>query len=243
MAGVILRRVTRRKPTYTPVDAPVSDKKTVRILGMAPNLGEMPPTPPGYEVWPSNSPKGYNMRLPRIITAGEWTAWVNLHSRAHWQIAYPKAIEWYLQQDGTKPIYTQKFWPDLPGCTPLPFKKIQEYFATAKGPNRYFTCSVAWLVAFAIYKGFERIELWGFMLRDTKPNERWKIERPNFFYWVDEARRRGVEVWYQPEIEALPHIAGDPDTYDGLLYGYGTKPEPDWDPVTESFATGAATLL
>jgi len=204
---------------------PPTSKKVVRILGMAPNLSEMPPTPAGYEVWPSNSPKGYRLRLPRIIDENEWTAWFNIHSRHHMEITYPRGLEWYKKQDPTKPIYTQKFWPDIPGCVVFPGPEIQEFFATATGPNRYFTCSVAWLVAFAIYKGFERIELWGFRLSDSKPNHAYTWERPCFFYWIQQARDRGIEVWYQPEIEALPFIVGDPSTYTGTLYGYETKPE------------------
>lgn len=229
MAGGVYIARPRRKPIYVHAEAPapVPGKRTVRILGMAPNLSDTPPAVPGYEVWASNDPRGYIMRLPRTIREHEWTAWFNLHSRAHWLVTYPAGAAWYLRQDGTKPIYTQKFWPDLPGCIEFPRKEIQEYFATAKGPNRYFTCTVAWLVAFAIYKGFERIELWGFMLRDTKPNGRWIAERANFFYWVEQARQRGIEVWYPPEVEAIPYEPGDPDTYTGPLYGYETKPEED----------------
>lgn len=204
---------------------------------MAPNLSLMPPTPPGVEVWCCNEKRGFMKRLPRIIHTGEWTRWFNLHSRAHMEQRYPPTVAWYLTFDGTKPFYTQKFWPDFPGCVEFPRKRIQEAFSTAKGPNRYFTCSVAWLLAFAILEGFDRIELWGFALSDKKPGERYRFERPCFFYWVQEARNRGIDVWYQNEIEDLPFEPGDPDTYDGLLYGYSTKPEPGWDPVTEEFTS------
>lgn len=207
--------------------------RTVRILGMANNLREMPPTPTGTEVWPSNSHRGYVKCLPRIVAEGEWTRWFNLHSRKHMESAYPMTVDWHIQQDGTKPLYMQKFWSDIPGCVEFPRLKIQEHFATAKGPNRYFTCSVCWLVAFAVLEGFERIELWGFMLSNTKPNEAYKFERPCVAYWIQEARNRGVEVSYQTTVEELYNtgqmIPGDPDSYLDPLYGYETKPEPDWD--------------
>lgn len=197
--------------------------KTVRILGSAPNLGDMPYTP-GVEMWASNAPRSYKSNA-QVVLGGGWTRWFNLHSRKHMLETYPKGFRWYLEQDGSRPIYTQKFWPDIPGCVEFPRQQIQEAFATAKGPNRYFTCTVCWLVAFAVLEGFEKIELWGFQLSDRKPNDAYIYERPCFFYWVQQARDRGIEVWYQPEVEALPFEAGDPDTYNGTLYGYETRPE------------------
>ena len=85
-------------------------------------------------------------------------------------------------------------------------------------------------MALAIYEGFEQIELWGFQLKNTKArySECYTFERPAFFYWVKQARDRGIEVTYQHEIEKLPFLPGDPTTYEGPLYGFSTKPEPDW---------------
>ena len=209
--------------------------RIVRILGMAPNLSEMPPTPPDIEVWCSNEKRGFTKRLPRILETSEWTHWFNLHSRQHWQERYPATLDWYKAQDGSKPLYTQKFWADLPGCVKFPRQQIQETFAINGKPNRYFTCSIAWLLAFAIFGKVDRMELWGFALSDTKPGERYVFERPCFFYWVQQARNRGIDVWYQPAIEVIPFEPGDPTTYTGTLYGYSTKPELDWDPVLETF--------
>jgi hypothetical protein len=90
---------------------------------------------------------------------------------------------------------------------------LQVYFG-----HRYFTFSAAWLIAFAIYEGFKRIELWGFMLSQRKPL--YARERPCFFYWVEEARRRGIEVVYPAEVGEGE--AGDPFEYTGPLYGYET---------------------
>ena len=203
--------------------------KTVRILGTAGNLPELPETPKGTEVWCCNSPDSYKRftNLP----CSDYTRWFNLHSRAYIEATYPSGFKWLQNQDGSRPFYTLKFWPDIPGCVEFPRQQIQETFAINKVPNRYFTCSVTWLIAFAILEGFERIELWGFRLRD-KPNRGhncYKFERPCFAYWVDQARKRGIEIFYQQEIEELYSagmmIPGDPNCYLGSLYGYETKPE------------------
>lgn len=152
---------------------------------------------------------------------------------------YPASYSYYQTKANGRPIYLQKAYPDIPTAVAFPRKEVQEFFRTRKGPNRYFTCTVCWLIAFAIYEGFERIELWGFELRDTKPGSAFAWERPCTAYWIQQARDRGVEVFYQKAIEHLYEagkmIPGDPDAYDGKLYGYSTKPEPDWDPVIEDF--------
>lgn len=192
---------------------------------MARNLGQTPVPPQGVEVWPANSPLGYFRRLPRMSGSHEWTRWFNLHSRAHQEVTYPAGVKYLMEQDGSKPIYTQKYWPDLPGCIEFPRQQVQEVFATKKGPICYFTSSVNWMAPFAYLEGFRRIEFWGFALSDSKPNKIWVPERACFFYWVQRLRDLGCEITYQPEIEAMPFEPGNPDEYSGPLYGYETKPE------------------
>lgn len=199
-------------------------ERTVRIYGMAPNLGVTPPPLKGEEVWLSNSYHGYNHRLPRALT--EWTRFFNFHSRAHMNTTYPAGVEWYKSQDGTRPIYFQCHQLDIPGSTIFPRATIESHFPEAMGPGGFYTtCTVCWLIAFAILEGFERIELWGFALSDRKPREAYKFERPCFFYWVKQAQDRGIEVTYQQEIHDLPFEPGDPHTFNGPIYGYETKPE------------------
>ena len=213
--------------------------KTVRIYGTARNLRDAPPrSDSGVEVWLANGPKTVKMRLKRSIE-DEWTRWVNLHSKAHIVGCYPSGWMYYRDKAQGRPVYLQKVDTEIPTSKAFPRKEIQAKFATAKGPNRYFTCSVCWLIAWAIFDGFERIELWGFELRDTKPGSAHAFERPCFAYWVQQAREHGVEVFYQEAIARLYEqgkmVPGNPDTYGGLLYGYSTKPEPDWDLHREKF--------
>lgn len=197
---------------------PDSDK-IVRIYGMAPNMGNASPPPAGVEVWCSNDKRGYQQRYPPALQ--EWTRWFNMHSRRHQQETYLDCYRWYQSLPTDKPIYMQRVNPDIPASVEFPCLEIQEYFKTSSKPQRYFSFTGAWLMALAIYLGFERIEMWGFEIKSTKPAYAW--ERPCFFYWVDEARRRGIDVWLPPEL--IITDAGDPNTYTGPLYGYETKPE------------------
>lgn len=212
--------------------------KTVRIYGTARNVRESPAVvPDGVEVWLSNSPSTIQLRCPRALT--QWTRWFNLHSKEHILGTYPSGYHYYQHKALERPVYLQKIQTDIPTSKAFPREAIQAYFATAVRPMRYFTCSVCWLIAFAILEGFERIELWGFELRDTKPGSAFEFERPCFAYWVKAAQDRGIDVFYQDAVthlyEAGKMIPGNPDTYDGKLYGFSTKPEPDWDPVKEDW--------
>lgn len=199
-------------------------KKIVAIYGMAPNLSLTPPPAKGVEVWVSNDPRGYKQRLPRALQ--EWTRYFNFHSRKHQNETYPDGVKWYQQQDGTRPIYFQRHQPDIPGSTVFPRAEIEAFFPEAR-PNGlfYVTCTICWQMAFAIMEGFDRIELWGFALSDQKPRNAYLFERPCFFYWIQQARDRGIEVTYQPEIEVIPFVAGDPAVFAGPVYGFDTKPE------------------
>jgi hypothetical protein len=211
----------------------------VRIYGSARNIRETPPRvgDPNVEAWVANSPTTMRLRCPRSLT--DWTRWFNLHSKQHILGTYPSGWHYYKHQAAGRPVYLQKADPDIPSSVAFPREAIQAYFATANGPNRYFTCSVCWLIALAVFEGFPRIELWGFELRDTKPGSAYAYERPCFAYWVQQAIDHGVDVVYQAEIARLKEngllVPGDPDAYTGPLYGYSTKPEPDWDPVRETF--------
>ena len=199
--------------------------KTVRIIGLAKNVAQTPLPKEGEETWISNNHQWYNRRLPWLKETNEWTRWFNLHSKRHMMTAYPKGWAWYQQQ--TKPVYLREAYPEVPASIKFPREAIQNYFGGSQlgSPGRYFTFTGGWLIALAIMEGFERIEFWGFRLADkpARPHECYKFERPCFFYWVKRARDLGIEVTYQPEVEAIPFEPGDPATYTGPLYGFETS--------------------
>lgn len=208
--------------------------RTVRIYGASQNLREAPAhtvDETDVEVWVANNTMVAEARRPSVFT--EWTRWFNLHAQAYMVGTYPAAYSYYQTKTDGRPVYFQKAYTDVPTAVAFPRQAVQAAFATAAGPNRYFTCSACWLIALAVYEGFERIELWGFELRDTKPGSAYRFERPCFAYWVQVAKDRGCDVFYQKAIATLyaegKMIPGDPLLYDGKLYGYETKSEPDWD--------------
>ncbi len=196
---------------------PVRQVKTVRIGGVSKNIIDVPPPPEGVETWLFNNPRGYRIQNSRVMT--EWTRWFNMHTKRHQLLTYPRGYEWYKQQ--TKPIYLQKADPEIPASIEFPRAVLQEHFRISDKTFRYFTFSGAWLIALAIYEGFERIEMWG---HNMKANGEHAFQRPGYFYWIKRARDMGVDLWVPPGAtggvggDTTP--AGDPETYKGPLYGY-----------------------
>ncbi len=184
--------------------------KTVQILGAAPNLSETPLIS-GAERWGCNNPRVYRIRFPEALHT--CTRWFNFHTTSHIKARYLGGYNWYTKQ--SIPIYLQAAQPDIPTSLAFPRQVVQEHFGTPLALNKFFNCSASWLIAFAIIEGFERIELWGFELRRDKEYD-W--ERPCFFYWVDQAKRAGVDVFIPPGVDISE--PGDPSAYDGPLYGY-----------------------
>lgn len=201
--------------------------RTVQILGAAPNIERCPKAlPPDTERWCLNNPKIYENHLfPAALPT--YTRWFNFHPRKQIEKLYPRGLAWCKEQG--KPLYLQERAKDIPCSLTFPKDEILQTFGV-----RYFTSSVAWCMAFAMLEKFDRIELWGFYLSQTRapigddtelrPGDSLHgRQRPGVAYWVKRARQAGLDVWYQPEVDTFgPFVPGDAERYQGPLYGYET---------------------
>ena len=133
-----------------------------------------------------------------------WTRWFNFHSKAHQQKRYPATWDWYKEQ--TKPIYLREPDSEVPASQGFPLEALQRHF----GSESFFAGTVAFLIAFAIYEGFERIELWGI---EAKADSEHGFERPCIAYWVGRARQAGIDVFF-PDGVTICKV--------DKLYGYET---------------------
>lgn len=93
-----------------------------------------------------------------------------------------------------------------------PIEEIINFFKTD-----YFSNTVDYALALAIYKGFTEIGLYGInMLRGSE----YAYQKAGIEFWVGQAMGRGVKVTNYSKISTILK------TRDGLLYGYGTKQIP-----------------
>lgn len=68
----------------------------------------------------------------------------------------------------------------------------------AKYKSRFFTNSISYMIAYAIYSGFEKIFMYGV---DMDIDGEYTFERPSVTYWIGFARGCGVEVNIASDID------------------------------------------
>lgn len=206
----------------------MSEGRRVRMMGCAPGAMKAPPPSPGQEVWGINNPWAQRRRRPTILR--EWTHWFNLHTMRHQRSAYLRGVNYLERKDGKRPVYMLEAYENIPGVVKFPGMDMVKHFG-----HRYFTSTGAWLVAYAVYVGVAELEIWGFEMHPTGEHAG---QRAGFLYWVQEARKQGINVIVPKGAIGHPDgdgtgdkLIGDPREYRSYLYGY----EPHTNYYRESF--------
>lgn len=68
----------------------------------------------------------------------------------------------------------------------------------SKFNSRFFTNSISYMIAYALYEGFENISLYGV---DMDSQSEYEFERPSVSYWIGFARGLSVEVTIASEVD------------------------------------------
>ena len=90
-----------------------------------------------------------------------------------------------------------------------PIDDIIRFFGTD-----YFSNTVDYALALAIYRNFAEIGLYGVNMSN---NTEYAYQKPGVEFWIGQAMGRGIKVTNHSPISTILK------TRDGLLYGYGTK--------------------
>ena len=190
-------------------------KKAVAIVGSHPVTRALAPYDKKHiDIWAFNE-AGSQGWLKR------WDVLFQLHLPPIWKnpknLNDPGHYEWLQQEyDETKIIYMQDQYPDVPNSVKYPLDEICDALLPAlkrrKGKRGYdlvdyFTSSVPYAIALAIYQGYEQIQIYGVeMMTQTEYNG----QRAGVMFWLGVALGRGIEVVVQ-ESSTL---------FKGLRYGY-----------------------
>ena len=157
--------------------------KALDILGGGLGFGTSPDFSQPRERWGIN-------KLMFLRYSGEfahWTRWFDLHSTAHIQRQRPDAYAWYREQ--VKPIV--RWEPDPQMVTQVyPREAVQQFFAQDGEPERDFWGSFSWMMALAIYEGFDQIDVYWMPL----DQEHHQAQLGSARYWIGQARGRGIRV-------------------------------------------------
>jgi hypothetical protein len=107
------------------------------------------------------------------------------------------------------PIVMIKKYPQYPNSIEFPLKEAMEEFKTD-----YFMTGIAYMFAYAIMKGFERIDCYGINMKGE--DEKYKNARACVEFWIGVAKGRGIEVNMFGKYTDCLKI------FDRRLYGYNT---------------------
>lgn len=154
----------------------------VAIVGTAPTWRQAPFDDPEWEVW--------SLSRNYLRLEDRWDRWFELHRledvaktwEAHSDPAAEAAsratyIQWLAEASKRKPVYLREERPDvLPDAEVLPSAMLMTRF-----PRQYFTNTVSWMMAMAIYENASEIGLWGVNMElDTEYGE----QRPSCEYYI-----------------------------------------------------------
>jgi len=171
-----------------------STKKKVIIMGFAPSTRcDTPFDDESFEVWGLND-------LYRCIPRAD--RWFEMHTREVIE-NHPYYGGKHLKelQDCQIPIYMQQVHPDIPHSMRYPIEQMTRYFFGDDIPEgtsdkdtlyySYFTNTVSYMMALAIYEGYEEIHLYGV---DMCADSEYSHQRPSVEYFIGFARGRGIKV-------------------------------------------------
>jgi hypothetical protein len=189
--------------------------KKVLMFGGAGTLSPVPPIVPGEERWTINN----LIRLPngpkRFKGA---TRHFDTHHKDH-IVGRKHSNVWGWYQTLDIPVYLWQTYPDLPTSVAYPHEAVRAFH----GGTRLFCSTLDWLVALALYEGFEEISLYAF--RMGQPN--YVHQTSSGRWWMKRCHELGVKVTHLSP-SALKHISDEcvaipprPDSTH-LMYGLET---------------------
>ena len=143
----------------------------------------------------------HTMRVPRVTAVFEMHDDVFTSDR--WE-KYPDTEgyrEW-LRKNTSIPVYMHHPLDEIPAALRYPWEKIVKRLCGGmlwKGEQelkRMFGSTPSYLLAWALYLGYERVEMYGLELSQSAQI---REERTWIFYWMGQANARGVSVYIPAE--------------------------------------------
>ena len=200
--------------------------KTVALVGFAANSRTQAPYEKRHvEIWGCN--EAYVAGF-MVNPDGEFRVdrWFQIHKHEDFSRENnsndERHYEW-LQREHNFPVYMQEKFEEIPNAKKLPLAVLEEEFFSnlystiptgasvpwldTEDDHGFFTSSFAYMMAMAIYEGFEKIEIWGF---NMGTQSEYALQAPGGTFWISAALNRGIDVV----------VAGSSPLMRVPLYGY-----------------------
>lgn len=105
------------------------------------------------------------------------------------------------------PIIMPKEYPEIPNSVRFPIEEIMKEYDTD-----YFMTGIAYMIAYAIWKGYKQIDCYGINMRGA--DERYKNARACVEFWLGIAKGKGIKInMYGKYCDCLK-------AFDRRLYGF-----------------------
>jgi hypothetical protein len=219
------------KPRPFPTWKDVKKKKNkVAIVGFSDSKSLAPFKDESFEIWGLNS---LFEAIPR------YDRWFEIHEREKFNLDTNKEIGYGLTRTGepyvhalakmTCPLYMVESYPDIPTSIRYPIEEIIMEFHPMGRPenaikdwtkdiltedwNGYFTNSVSYMIALAIYEKYEEIHIYGV---DMATSGEYSYQRSSCELYVGIAIGRGIKVFIPNQADLLKNR---------YLYGYENEKE------------------
>jgi len=168
----------------------------VAIVGYSLSRDLAPFNNPEFEIWGLND---LYKHIPRH------NRWFQLHTQQEVDTRHaenPGARDTWedhkkVLQDMDCPIYMQDVNPDIKASVKYPLQEIFDHFAlcfTNPDDAKYFTNSISFMIALAIYEGFEEIHVYGVDMATTAYDSEYAHQRPSCEFWLGMAAGRGIKL-------------------------------------------------
>jgi hypothetical protein len=170
--------------------------KKVAIVGTAMSYKQAPFDDPSWEIWGLND--HWNM-LPRA------TRWFESQDEGHCSVTPCTngtglmRMDWY--RKAPIPVYMPDHYDDAPMTIRYPLEEIQDFICDLDpmGKN-YFTNTVSFMIALAIYEQFDVIHLYGV---DMAVGSEYAAQRPSCEFWIGIAKGRGIKLYIPQQSDLL----------------------------------------
>lgn len=183
--------------------------KKVAIVGTAMTHMDAPYSDPSWELW------GLNDHWNNMPRATRWFE-ANYDAASVAKVSHKPEIT---RLDWLKkcpiPVYMEEHYPDVPMSVRYPFDEINDWISEIDPNGRnYFTNSVSFMIALAIYEGFDVIHLYGV---DMAVGSEYEKQRPSCEFWLGLAKGRGIKLFIPDQSDLLKCLS---------VYGRCQKLEP-----------------
>ena len=148
-----------------------------------------------FEIW------GLNWLFYKIPRADRW---FEMHYSKVEDIEPERYRDW-LQTQKEIPVYMQHKFKAVPMSIRYPKNEVIQEF------GKYFTCSMDWMIALAIYEKYRAIHLYGV---EMARGSQYEYQRESLSWWMGIAYGRKTEIYIPKESDLLRTE---------VLYGYGER--------------------